>query len=82
MKPQDVFGVVVRTFGLIALVASAFYCNSAVAGWLDSAESNTSPRQYAVTAILLFCAGLYLIRGAPRLVRFAYHKRRHPDDRV
>lgn len=63
MTPREVFGIVLRTTGLIGLVLWATLLIEAIAttnGWLVVAS-------FIVSAL----AG-YLLRGAPVLLEFAY----------
>jgi hypothetical protein len=73
MKPRDSFGVVLRTVGIITLFVSGLYLYSAGVALLapDTPHASTPPRYFLVFAITLVI-GLYFLRGAPHLMRFAY----------
>jgi hypothetical protein len=71
---SQAFGVVVRTFGLAGWVAAFFYIMSAIIAFLaPDYRSGIRPWwQYAVSAVILFLVGWFFLRGAERLVAFAY----------
>jgi hypothetical protein len=72
MKPRDCFGIVVRTIGLLMLFVSGFYLMSGVAILETQSPAEWHWSAYLVYGVALFSIGLYMIRGAPHLVRFAY----------
>jgi len=73
MKPRDCFGVVIRSLGVLTLVGCALYIYSTIIALLAPQTPNSSPAyQYFIAAIVLLIVGLYLLRGAPHLMRFAY----------
>ena len=64
MKLRDVFALAVRIAGLVSLLymlASAVMLFGVGMPW-----------QFVVKTIIWFAFSLWLIRGAPQLVRFAY----------
>ena len=64
MKLRDVFALAVRIAGLVSLLymlASAVLLIGAGMPW-----------QFVVKTIIWFAFSLWLLRGAPQLVRFAY----------
>lgn len=63
MTAREVFGIIVRTFGLIVIILG-------LQGFLTAA-SLESP-SFALGAFLLELAGFALLRGAEKLVEFAY----------
>jgi hypothetical protein len=73
MKPPEIFGLILRVFGLILflyslwLIGAAFLRLAGVKGPYDFA-SYFFPG--AMTAIF----SIYFLRGAPHLVRFSYPK--------
>ena len=76
MTPKAIFGLIVRTFGLSLLIYAVytlFYCCCAV---LRIFESRLNPVAYLVTGTLFLIIGLYLLRGAPGLIRFSYPERK------
>jgi hypothetical protein len=73
MKPRDCFGVVIRTIGLLLLIVSALYLNSALVTMIGRESSHAAtPAYYLVASALTAGIGLYFLRGAPHLMRFAY----------
>jgi len=80
MKPRDCFGVVVRTVGLLLMLFSLFYFYGAVAASVSPALGRGgTPVYYIGIGVVMMFVGLYLLRGAPHLLRFAYGKEQ--DDR-
>jgi hypothetical protein len=63
MTPREVFGIVLRTFGLIGL----FYWLSTFAGAVATGDKLLMMGSFLVSVL----AG-YLLRGAPVLLEFAY----------
>ena len=72
MKARDVFGLVVRVCGLILGYQVAF----GIYSHLASLMSPTTPVRYVVpdlfTALVPLAVSIYLLKGAPGLVRFCY----------
>ena len=73
MRSEEWFALALRVLGVVGL-------NYGVWNLLDSllfqlgyfTFPDTSPRYYVVTGLAYLFAGLYLLRGAPLLVRLAY----------
>jgi hypothetical protein len=73
MNPRDLFGVVIRTVGVLILFGSLLYLYSAVVVLLVPETPHTSsPARYIGAFIILLLVSAYFLRGAPLLVRFAY----------
>ena len=82
MKPQHIFGLALRVLGLIAITVAATYLIDLIVTVLGMVISDTQMfewskwkgliLEYVVRAGLLISVGLYLVRGAPHVVRFAY----------
>ena len=73
MKPRDVFGVVIRSIGLLSLLGSLLYLYSAlVALFAPDTPQASSPLSYIGACIVMLLFSAYFLRGAPHLVRFAY----------
>jgi hypothetical protein len=70
MKPAEAFGVVVRSVGLIFLVFST--------NLLLTALANPGLLFFMVPMLAI---GIWLLRGAPTIVNFAYPNRDSADDR-
>lgn len=77
MKQRDVFELAVRLLGLVSLLAGVLYIYSTIVAFFDPNHPNTYPAwQYAIAAVIYFVCGLYFLRGAPHIVRYAYPERR------
>lgn len=61
MKPRDAFAVAVRVIGLLGLLFSA---NILLSGFVNT--------YVAIRAVISILISLWLLRGAPQIVRFAY----------
>lgn len=73
MKPRDWFGVMVRFVGVLALLGAVLYFQSALVAWIDPKRPNIAPAwHYGLECFILLLTSLYLMRGAPHLIRFAY----------
>jgi hypothetical protein len=73
MTPQHCFGVVIRTVGLLLLVGSLYFLFSAV--YLLAVplqRPHSPPSTYALYGCAIGALSLYLLRGAPLLMRFCY----------
>jgi hypothetical protein len=73
MKPQDIFGIIVRTLGLSLLFYALWYLAyglASVAGY--EAGDASDLRAYFLTGGIQLFAGFYLLRGAPGLMNIAY----------
>jgi hypothetical protein len=74
MRPDQVFGVVVRAFGLLAWVSAVYFVFTALVLFADPDPRRTLPltSHYVAFAILLCCMGWFLLRRAPLVVAYAY----------
>ncbi|PIQ83397.1 MAG: hypothetical protein COV75_07655 [Candidatus Omnitrophica bacterium CG11_big_fil_rev_8_21_14_0_20_63_9] len=75
MAPPQVFGIVVRSFGLSFFVYSLWYLLYGVATAL--AMEGTYPKwriAYFVSGGLFLLVSLYFLKGAKHLVKFCYSK--------
>jgi uncharacterized membrane protein HdeD (DUF308 family) len=74
MKPRQAFGVAVRVLGLIIILVSVLYFVSAFIVCFDPTyRPNLSPAwHYFIDAVVELLIGLYLLRGAPHIVRYAF----------
>ena len=73
MTPQQCFGVVIRTVGLLLLVGSLYFLFTAaylLASTLQRLHS--PPSTYALYGAAAGLLSLYFLRGAPLLMRFCY----------
>jgi hypothetical protein len=74
MKPSDLFGVIVRTIGLLAIIQGVWYSVYAFlqgAGVLSETEVDET-KMYLASGIPLLCGGCLLLRGADWFVKFSY----------
>ena len=77
MKPADVFAIVVRTIGLlVCLFAGAILYWGAVNSVLGGP---TDVIGLAIAGGPMLGVGLWLLRGVPSIVAFAFPKRREYD---
>jgi hypothetical protein len=73
MAPRECFGIAIRTIGILVLFASVMYLYSALAVLFVHGMPHTYPlASYLGACAVALVVGLYFLRGAPRLVRFAY----------
>ena len=73
MKPRDLFGVVIRSIGLLTLIGSLLYLYSAVVVLAaPDTPHASSPLSYIGACVALLLVSAYFLRGAPQLVRLAY----------
>lgn len=79
MGPHQVFGVVVRAFGLLACVSAVYFVFTALVLFADPDPRRTLPltSHYVAFAILLSCMGWFLLRRAPLVVAYAYRLPKH-----
>jgi hypothetical protein len=76
MRAPEVFGVVVRVFGLSMTIYSLWALATTLS--LLGVEGFDPPAAwYFVTEIASIALGIYFLRGAPLLLRFSY-----PGDRT
>jgi hypothetical protein len=73
MKPVEVFGIVIRVFGLSLFIYALWYLVYGVSTVLGLGEQAGGYRvSYFISGITFLLLSLYLLRGAPHLVRFSY----------
>ena len=73
MTQQQCFGVVIRTVGLLLLVGSLYFLFTSVYLLVFGLQRPHSPSStYALYGGALGILALYLLRGAPLLLRFCY----------
>jgi hypothetical protein len=74
MRPSQVFGVVVRSFGLLSWVGSVAYIASALTVFLTPTYRPDALHwsHYLAAAVFWFLVGWLLLRKADRFVAFAY----------
>jgi len=68
MKAKDVFGLVIRMLGVVGVLWGCSYL-------VGVHPEGYTLYHYLVAGVVTLALGLYFLRGAPHIVRFAY-----PDD--
>jgi hypothetical protein len=77
MKPKDVFGIVVRTIGVILVLFSFVYFYGALAASFSPRLGQGAPPIYHIGfGVILLMVGAYCLRGAPKIVDLAYPEER------
>jgi hypothetical protein len=73
MTPRECFGLVLRVFGLvfIAIGLSNFYSTLTIAVMFRGGGDSLLP-SVLFKPVFVIAAGIYLLRGAPHILRFAY----------
>ena len=74
MKAPDIFGIVIRVFGLAMTIYSLWSLVSSIAFALAGVDVVST--WFFVSAIGGVVLGIYFLRGAPQVLRFSY-----PTDR-
>ena len=73
MTPRDCFGIVVRSSGLFTLLLGLHYIEQGVFMILAPINEFREQQAFGVLySVFIIAISLYLLRGAPRLMRFAY----------
>ena len=73
MTPSKIFGIIVRTFGLSLLIYAIWYLVYGIATIAGLPEDQPGYMiGYFLTGGVYLIIGLYLLRGAPFLIKFAY----------
>jgi hypothetical protein len=81
VRPQDWFGVAIRTLGCWNILKALGYSITPIAeqyGWL--AGNGTNPRYYYAYCVVELLAGLFMLLGADLIVGIAYRAPR--EDKV
>jgi hypothetical protein len=74
VEPRDLFGVVVRSLGLIITSLGLWYLAFAVAQAADVSEPIYPTITYSTSGGALALLGMVLLLGAPIVVRISYRK--------
>jgi hypothetical protein len=72
MSARDAFGLILRVMGLLGVLWGFFYLGSIVYWLLGTRVPGYTIYHYLVAAVLTLSVGLYFLRGAPHIVRFAF----------
>jgi hypothetical protein len=70
MKAREAFGVVIRSVGLLLVLAAIWSLFFAALNVVGGGPGNTGAM--IITGVPTLVVGLWLLRGAPALVRFAF----------
>jgi len=74
MKPSDVFGVVVRTVGLVVTLMGLWRIGYAILDLVGGGPGGAAG--LLITGVPELLVGLWLLRGAKPLVQFAFPEER------
>jgi hypothetical protein len=80
MSARDAFGLILRVLGLLGVLWGIFYLGSIVYWLLGTRVPGYTIYHYIAAAFLTLGVGLYLLRGAPHLVRFAFPEADAPKE--
>jgi hypothetical protein len=81
MTPRECFGIAIRIIGTLLLFVSVMYLYSFLVVLLFHGMPRTYPlASYLGASAVALAVGLYLLRGAPHLLRFAYPATKLPSD--
>jgi len=73
MKAKEIFGLIVRVFGLAAFGWGFWYLYSAVFMWMHSESMGTfASRDYIAAGAMCIVVGLFLLRKADWVADFTY----------
>lgn len=73
MKPSEAFALIIRVFGLGLLIYALWVLAYGIAfgfGLMDARGVGIAP--YFLSGAVFLLLSIYLLRGAPHLVRFSY----------
>jgi hypothetical protein len=82
MDAKNIFGLVVRTIGLLACGAGLndlLYIGLYVTGSLNVSVTRPFPMSDLVEGIAFFSIGLYFLRGAPVVLQYAFPATEEPS---
>ena len=75
MKARDIFGIIVRSIGICAMLYSLWYLAFGIAvllGVLADQRHTTEEGAYFISGILGFVIGIVFLRFGREIVRFSY----------
>lgn len=73
MSPVEIFGIVVRTYGLSMSIYAIWYLVYGVATSMGLPEDAPGyGTSYYISGSLFLAVGLYFLRGAPAVIRLSY----------
>jgi hypothetical protein len=80
MKTKQAFEVAVRVIGMILIILAVIYILDACVMLYDPTFRSKPAWHYLVDGGMLVPIGLYLLRGASHIIRFAFRDE-HLDDK-
>jgi hypothetical protein len=83
MKARDIFGIIVRSIGICAMLYSLWYLAFGVAvlvGLLADERHTTEEGAYFISGIVGFVVGIVLLRFGREIVRFSYPNDKNDSD--
>ena len=81
MRAEDWFALSLRVIGAVVSVYGMGYLLDSLLFWLGYFNfPESSPNYYVVVGIAYVIAGVFLLRAAPLLVRFAYPEEEEDED--
>ena len=73
MTPREYFGLIVRTIGLLLLVFGLYELLTCIYVLVTPSRRHLAPSPaYGTFGLFYVIVSLYLLRGAPALMRFCY----------
>lgn len=75
MNARDAFGLVIRILGLMSVLWGLAEFMSIVYLWMGARSQGYPGLVYIAAGVVLVVLGMYFLRGAPAIVRFAYPER-------
>jgi len=81
MTAKDRFAIAVRVVGLLVILAALLYFVDAVIMFINPYFRAGEPAvHYFFTGVIALLVGLYLLRGAPHVIRFAFPEKGAKSD--
>ena len=80
MKARDLFGVFVRTIGLIISIYSLWYLVFGIAELFGLYGANARPVANLITGVLGLILGIVLVRDGREIVSFGYPEKKEDSD--
>ena len=80
MKPKDIFGIIVRVIGLVLLIYAIWFLIYGFATIMGYSEVNVGYKvSYFISGTTFLLLSLYLLRGAPLLVKYSYPEKANKE---
>lgn len=81
MRPEEWFAVALRAIGVVVfLYGAGFLFDSALLSLGYFNQPDPSPSYYMIVGIFYVIVGLYLLKGAPHIVRFSYPREEEEEE--